>query len=179
VDLLAVVLKPVTSKSQSYRLRAPRQVFARWSVSTLAGLWSKSIGAWELVCPRTPNLGVGKSIDHYVIAVAKAIRADIARQNLRRDLHGAHQMKASFGSRNLGLSFDFIAGESSVMTSFSELNSIRTREPSSWTNVNFVLSGWRISPAFSVRLRRKNSTLPDGSLLPTHSPVNATVDCGA
>ena len=58
-------------------------------------------------------MSVGKSIDHYVVAVAKAISADIARQNFRRDLHGAHQTKASFGSRHLGLSFDYIAGESS------------------------------------------------------------------
>src|SRR5215203_5167432 len=48
-----------------------------------------------------------------MIAVAEAIRADIARQSFRRDLHGAHQMKASLGSRHLGLSFDFIAGECS------------------------------------------------------------------
>ena len=35
----------------------------------------------------------------------------------------------------------------------------------------------RISPAFSVRLRRANSDLPGESILPIHSPVKAVVDC--
>ena len=66
-----------------------------------------------------------------------------------------------------------------VMTSLSELNSNRTREPSRWTNDNFALSGLSMSPAFSVRLKRINSDLPCGSLLPTHSPDKEVEGCCA
>jgi hypothetical protein len=98
--------------NRSPRRRGDKQ---GWSAGEL------SRGPWE----HRPNLtrfhvgykqsirSIGKLIDHYEVAVRESIRAHITRENIGGDFYGAHQMKARFSARHLGLTIDLIAGDRS------------------------------------------------------------------